>query len=107
MIGYMSTLSPAGGEAPWPVRSRQAVAWLRPLGEQLLYFGARLAWALFILFVIAYVAFAGLEMARGLQPLDALVSGKEFEPGKKPRLLACNRDWKRVVSMRRACPVGN
>ncbi len=48
---------------------------LRPLGEQALSVGARLLWALFILLVIAYVAFAGLEMARGTPPLDAMVIG--------------------------------
>ncbi|HEY54401.1 MAG TPA: ABC transporter permease subunit [Caldilineae bacterium] len=48
---------------------------LRPWGERALFLISRLLWALFILFVIAFVAFAGLEMARGAQPLDALVMG--------------------------------
>ena len=48
---------------------------IRPLGERLLFLASRLLWALFILFVIAFVAFVGLEMARGAQPVDALVIG--------------------------------
>ncbi len=75
MIGYMTTLSPAGGDTPAGVRSRYSMTWLRSLGEQFLSVGARLLWALFILFIIAYVAFAGLEMARGTAPLEALVIG--------------------------------
>ena len=71
----MATLSPAGGESSPKTRSRYSLAWLRPLGEQSLFIGSRLLWALCILFVIAYVAFAGLEMARGTQPLEALVIG--------------------------------
>jgi len=48
---------------------------LRPWGERFLFIASRLLWALFILFVIAFVAFVGLEMARGTEPAEALVSG--------------------------------
>ncbi len=60
---------------PSLIRSRSVLDTLRPWGERLLFFASRLLWALFILFVIAFVAFVGLEMARGTEPMEALVVG--------------------------------
>ena len=48
---------------PSLIRNNRAADILRPWGERLLFFASRLVWALFILFVIAFVAFVGLEMA--------------------------------------------